>query len=72
MMSSEAEWRAGTFEGARRAQLRRALALTVRERLEALEALADASERLARLRDASTSAPSGPGRARNPRPGGGG
>lgn len=46
-MPDEAEWEAGTWEGARRAQLRRALQLTVRERLLALEELAEVSERLA-------------------------
>lgn len=39
-------WTAATWEGARRAMLRRALCLTVRERLEALDALARTSERL--------------------------
>lgn len=45
-MSSEEDWRAATWEGSRRAQIRRALRLTVRERLEALEALTETSERL--------------------------
>lgn len=42
----DAGWEAATWEGSRRAQLRFALALTVRERLEALEALAELSRRL--------------------------
>jgi hypothetical protein len=42
-------WEQATWAGARRAQIRRALALTVRERLQALEALVETSERLARL-----------------------
>ena len=48
--SDQPGWEAGTWEGARRSGLRRALRLTVRERLEALEALAETSERLARIR----------------------
>ena len=48
-MSSEADtsWETATWEGSRRAQLRSALALTVRERLQALEALAELAQRLA-------------------------
>lgn len=49
-MSDQAGWEAGTWEGARRSGLRRALRLSVRERLEALETLAETSERLARIR----------------------
>ncbi len=45
-MSNETSWEAATWEGARREQLRRALRLSVRERLEALEALAETGERL--------------------------
>ena len=50
-MSREADvgWETATWEGSRRAQLRAALALTVRERLEALEALAGLSQRLAEM-----------------------
>ncbi|MEX1182280.1 MAG: hypothetical protein WEF86_03530 [Gemmatimonadota bacterium] len=40
-------WDAATWEGSRRAQLRRALTLTVRQRLEGLEALSATSRRLA-------------------------
>ncbi|MEX1258957.1 MAG: hypothetical protein WEG36_15280 [Gemmatimonadota bacterium] len=40
------DWVMATWEGSRRAQLRRALRLTVRERLQALEALSEASARL--------------------------
>lgn len=39
-------WDAATWEGARRAQLRRALQRTVRERLEVLEELTETSRRL--------------------------
>jgi hypothetical protein len=42
-------WEAATWEGARRARLRRALELTVRERLEVLDALAETSQRLVDL-----------------------
>lgn len=42
-------WGAATWEGARRAQIRRALELTVRERLEILEALAETSARLVEI-----------------------
>ena len=41
------DWSSVTWEGARRAQLRAALALTVRERLEAMEALGELSDRIA-------------------------
>jgi hypothetical protein len=44
---AEADWETATWEGSRRAQVRAALALTVRERLQALEALADLAQRLA-------------------------
>lgn len=48
-MSQEADtgWETATWEGSRRAQVRSALALTVRERLQALEALAELAQRLA-------------------------
>ncbi|MFW6085445.1 MAG: hypothetical protein ACODAA_09540 [Gemmatimonadota bacterium] len=42
-------WDAGTWEGARRAQLQRALQRTVRERLEVLEGLTETSRRLIEL-----------------------
>ena len=48
-MSDQPGWQAGTWEGARRAGLREALRLGVRERLQALEALAETSRRLARI-----------------------
>lgn len=48
-MSRPDPWDAATWEGARREQLRRALKRTVRERLAALEALAETSRRLAAL-----------------------
>ena len=42
-------WEGATWEGARRERIRRALELTVRERLEVLEALAETSQRLVEL-----------------------
>jgi hypothetical protein len=45
----ESGWETATWEGSRRAQLRAALALTVRERLQALEDLAGLAERLATM-----------------------
>ncbi len=45
----EPKWETATWEGSRRAQLRAALTLTVRERLQALEDLAELAERLAAM-----------------------
>lgn len=45
----DAGWETATWEGSRRAQLRAALALTVRERLQALEDLAELAQRLAAM-----------------------
>ena len=62
---SEAEqdidWSVTTWEGSRRAQLRHALKLTLRERLEAVEGLADVLRRFEemRARGEFTSAPGG-------------
>ena len=47
--AAEAGWETATREGSRRAQLRAALALTVRERLQALEDLAELAQRLATM-----------------------
>lgn len=44
-----ADWSNATWEGNRRAQLRVALALSVRERLLALQALGELSESLATM-----------------------
>ena len=41
------DWSNATWEGSRRAQLRAALALTVRERLLAMEALGELSDTIA-------------------------
>lgn len=46
------EWETGTWEGSRRAQLRTALRLTVRQRLEALESLTETSRHFAQMRGA--------------------
>jgi hypothetical protein len=48
--AKDIDWSLTTWEGSRRAQLRRALGLTLRERLEAAEALADVARRFADLR----------------------
>ena len=50
-MNREAEtgWETATWEGSRRAQLRTALALTVRERLQALDGLIELAQRLATM-----------------------
>ncbi len=45
----EVGWETATWEGSRHAQLRAALALTVRERLQALQELAELAERLAAM-----------------------
>jgi hypothetical protein len=42
-------WETATWEGSRRAQLRSALELTLRERLQAAEALAELADRLASM-----------------------
>jgi hypothetical protein len=44
------DWALTTWEGSRRAQLRRALTLTVRERLEAMAGLADVARRFQEIR----------------------
>ena len=46
-VEADGDWEAATWEGSRRAQIRSALSLTVRERLQALEALAELAQRLA-------------------------
>lgn len=52
----QADWSNATWEGSRRAQLRVALALSVRERLLAMQALGELSEQLATMpRVAATS-----------------
>jgi hypothetical protein len=54
---ADSGWDTATWEGSRRLQLRSALALTVRERMQALEALAELAQRLAempRVQGAST------------------
>jgi len=44
------DWTLTTWEGSRRAQLRHALAMTLRERMEAVEGLADVARRLQDMR----------------------
>ena len=48
--SEKIDWSVTTWEGSRRAQLRRALSLTLRERMEALEGLADVARRFQEMR----------------------
>ena len=45
----QADWSNATWEGSRRAQLRVALALSVRERLLAMQELGELSEKLATM-----------------------
>ena len=44
------DWSLTTWDGARRAQLRHALTLTLRERMEALEGMADVARRFREMR----------------------
>ena len=44
------DWSLTTWDGARRAQLRHALTLTLRERMEALEGMADVASRFREMR----------------------
>lgn len=46
------DWSLTTWEGNRRAQLRHALTLTVRERLQVLDGMSELSERFRRMREA--------------------
>ncbi|MGH7719596.1 MAG: type I-G CRISPR-associated protein Cas8g1/Csx17, partial [Gemmatimonadaceae bacterium] len=50
---SDIDWSVTTWEGSRRDQLRRSAAMTLRERLEAVEGMARLSERLQRMRERS-------------------
>ena len=45
----DAVWETATWEGSRRAQIRAALALSLRERLQALDDLIELSDRLAKM-----------------------
>lgn len=47
--NADTGWETATWEGSRRSQLRSALALTIRERMQALEALAQLAQRLAEM-----------------------
>ena len=46
---ADAAWETATWAGSRLAQLRAALALSVRERMQALEALTELAQRLAEM-----------------------
>jgi hypothetical protein len=55
---NDIDWSLTSWEGSRRAQLRRWLALTVRERLQAIEEMAELSARIAgSLRASERNAP---------------
>lgn len=45
------DWSVTTYDGARREQLRRALALTLRERMQSLEDMAEVAERFRQMRE---------------------
>lgn len=45
------DWSLTTWEGSRRAQLRYALTLTLRERMEAVEGMADVARRFQEMRE---------------------
>jgi len=62
MMPDDRSWDAGSWEGSRRAQLRRSLRLSVRERLEVMESLSETAAELARAGASKRNA--------EPRPGG--
>jgi len=51
----EQSWDYASWEGSRRAMIRKSLKLTVRERLQALEDLAETSYKLANLKTAEKS-----------------
>ena len=46
----DVDWRLPTWEGSRRAQLRQGLTLTLRERLEAVEGMAEVARRFQEMR----------------------
>ena len=46
---AEIDWTLTTWEGSRRAQIRQALAMTFRERMEAMEGLADVARRIQKI-----------------------
>jgi len=48
---SDIDWSLATWEGSRKAQLRRWLALTVRERFELLEQMSATADMLAKARE---------------------
>jgi len=58
------DWSNATWEGSRRAQLRAALALTVRERLQAMESLGELSDAIAAATGRTTAAEVKTGRGR--------
>jgi hypothetical protein len=55
------DWGVASWEGSRRAQVRRWMSLTVRERLEMLEDMARFARRMERLRSAPQAGADAPG-----------
>lgn len=53
------DWNLTTWEGVRREQLRRAAALTLRERMQSLEDMAVVAERFRQMREAAQSPAAG-------------
>lgn len=51
------DWSLTTWEGSRRVQLRHALTLTVRERLQVLDGMSELSEHFRRMREAGKFSP---------------
>ena len=47
--TQDQDWEAATWEGSRRVQLRAALAMTLRQRFQALEELTELAQRLASM-----------------------
>ena len=53
----EQDWGNASWEGSRRAMIRKSLKLTVRERLQALEDMVETSQKLAKLKTKTKSNP---------------
>jgi hypothetical protein len=51
------DWSVTTYDGARREQLRRALALTLRERMQSVEDMAEVAERFRQMRESGKFSP---------------
>jgi hypothetical protein len=64
----DAVWKQTTWEGNRRAQLRHALSLTLRERLQAVEDMAEVAQRLCEMREGNRDPADKPGSPISPLP----